>query len=185
MKISATQLPEVKIVEPRVIEDQRGRFFELFRAERFSEAGLADRFVQDNVSLSTRGVVRGLHLQHPFGQAKLICALRGEIFDVAVDVRLGSPTFGKWVGQYLSAKDERQLYIPAGFAHGFAVTSSEAIVVYKCTEYYHPEAERTIRWDDPAIGIRWPVKDPRLSPRDGEAPALADVAREFLPAFAG
>lgn len=183
MKIVATTLPDVKVVEPKVIEDERGRFFELFRAERFSAAGLADRFVQDNVSLSMHGVVRGLHLQHPFGQAKLVCALRGEIFDVAVDVRVGSPTFGRWVGQTLSATDERQLYIPAGFAHGFAVTSAEAIVLYKCTEYYHAEAERTIRWDDPAIGIPWPVTNPLLSAKDRDAPALADLRRDLLPTF--
>jgi dTDP-4-dehydrorhamnose 3,5-epimerase len=183
LKLTPTSLPEVKVVEPRVMEDPRGRFFELFRAERFAAAGLADRFVQDNVSTSTRGVLRGLHLQHPFGQAKLICAVRGEIFDVAVDVRVGSPTFGQWVGQYLSAKDERQFYIPAGFAHGFVVTSSEAIVVYKCSEYYHPEAELTIRWNDPAIGIQWPARDPILSAKDDGAPALADIPPGALPRF--
>jgi len=181
LKLTPTSLPEVKIVEPRVMEDPRGRFFELFRAERFAAAGLADKFVQDNVSSSTRGVLRGLHLQHPFGQAKLICAVRGEIFDVAVDVRVGSPTFGKWVGQYLSAKDEKQFYIPEGFAHGFVVTSSEAIVVYKCTEYYHPESELTIKWNDPAIGIQWPGRDPVLSAKDQAALPLAEIDPATLP----
>jgi dTDP-4-dehydrorhamnose 3,5-epimerase len=184
MKMTPTELPEVKLLEPRVLEDQRGRFFELFRASRFADAGMAERFVQDNVSTSTRGVVRGLHLQHPFGQTKLICALRGEIFDVAVDVRVGSPTFGRWIGQYLSAKDERQLYIPEGFAHGFAVTSAEAIVVYKCSEYYHPEAEHTIRWDDPTIAIQWPVANPIVSSKDRDAGTLDSFPRELLPRYA-
>lgn len=183
MRVTPTSLPDVKLVEPATRSDHRGRFFELCRADDFREAGLPDRFVQDNVSVSHHGVVRGLHLQHPRGQGKLVCVLAGEIFDVAVDVRVGSPTFGKWVGKTLSADAPRQLYIPPGFAHGFAVLSHEAMVLYKCTDYYSPADELTIRWDDPAIGIEWPAMDAVLSERDASSPRLGDMRVELLPRY--
>jgi dTDP-4-dehydrorhamnose 3,5-epimerase len=140
-------------------------------------------FVQDNVSFSKRGVLRGLHYQHPFGQGKLVGVLLGAVFDVAVDVRRGSPTFGRWAGECLSAENKRQLYIPPGFAHGFLVTSAEALVAYKCTEYYHPEAERSIRWDDERIAIAWPLDGPVVSAKDDVAVPLDEMPDELLPAF--
>jgi dTDP-4-dehydrorhamnose 3,5-epimerase len=183
VKVTATALPEVLLVEPRVFGDARGYFFEAYSAKRYADAGIAATFVQDNVSLSQRGVLRGLHFQHPHGQAKLVGVLRGEVFDVAVDVRRGSPRFGGWVGECLSADNKRQLYIPPGFAHGFLVTSEEALFAYKCTEYYHPETERTIRWDDARIGIRWPIEGPVLSLKDNVAVTLDTMPAELLPVF--
>jgi dTDP-4-dehydrorhamnose 3,5-epimerase len=170
----------VLVVEPRAFGDARGYFLEAFHAARYADAGLPAAFVQDNVSLSRRGVLRGLHLQHPNAQGKLVSVLRGEVFDVAVDVRVGSPTFGRWVGEVLSGENLRQLYIPPGYAHGFVVTSDEALFAYKCTAYYDPAAELAVRWDDPAVGIRWPLDDVTLSERDRSAPALADAARRGL-----
>jgi dTDP-4-dehydrorhamnose 3,5-epimerase len=183
VKVTPTQLPDVLLVEPKVFGDARGFFFESYSVRRYAEAGIAAAFVQDNVSLSRRGVLRGLHYQHPFGQGKLVGVLRGAVFDVAVDVRRGSPTFGRWVGECLSAENKRQLYIPPGFAHGFLVTSEEALFAYKCTEYYHPEAERSLRWDDVAIGIEWPVDGPVLSAKDDVALTLDAMPEEFLPEF--
>lgn len=183
MKVTATALPDVLLVEPKVFGDARGYFFEAYSARRYAEAGITATFVQDNVSLSQRGVLRGLHFQHPYGQGKLVGALKGEVFDVAVDVRRGSPTFGRWVGQCLSSENKRQLYVPPGFAHGFLVTSDEAVVAYRCTEYYHPEAERSIRWDDARIGITWPIDGPVLSTKDEVAVTLDAMPEEFLPAF--
>ncbi len=184
MKLLATKLDGVVIIDPTVIGDTRGFFMESFNAQRYADIGIPGPFLQDNISLSQRGVLRGLHLQHPHGQGKLVQALRGEVFDVAVDVRAGSPTFGQWIGEYLSADNRRQLYIPAGFAHGFLVTSDEALFAYKCTEYYHPETERSIRWDDPRIGIHWPARDVSLSAKDREATLLDDVPLELLPSHA-
>jgi dTDP-4-dehydrorhamnose 3,5-epimerase len=183
VKVTELALPGVVLVEPRVFGDARGFFFESFSAARYAEAGIRAPFVQDNVSYSQRGVLRGLHLQHPHGQGKLVHVLRGEVFDVAVDVRVGSPTFGRWTGEYLSADNRRQLYIPPGFAHGFVVTSDDALFVYKCTDYYHPEAERSVRWDDPTIGIVWPLRDVELSAKDRAAPELAAVAPTLLPTY--
>jgi dTDP-4-dehydrorhamnose 3,5-epimerase len=183
VKVTATALPDVLLVEPKVFGDARGYFFESYSARRYAEAGIAATFVQDNVSLSQRGVLRGLHFQHPYGQGKLVGALKGEVFDVAVDVRRGSPMFGRWVGQCLSSENKRQLYIPPGFAHGFLVTSDEALVAYRCTEYYHPEAERSIRWDDARIAIEWPIDGPVLSTKDEVAVRLDALPEEFLPAF--
>lgn len=183
MKVTPTALPDVLLVEPTVFGDARGFFFESYSARRYAEAGIAATFVQDNVSLSQRGVLRGLHFQHPYGQGKLVGALTGEVFDVAVDVRRGSPTFGRWVGECLSAENKRQLYVPPGFAHGFLVMSDEALVAYKCTELYHPEAERSIRWDDPRIAIEWPIDGPVVSTKDVGAPTLDAMPEEFLPAF--
>jgi len=175
MKVTETELPGVLLVEPRIFRDHRGFFFESWSAERYRQAGIPGPFVQDNVSRSSRGVLRGLHFQNPHPQGKLVTVLEGEVFDVAVDLRVGSPTFGKWAGYYLSAENGRQLYIPEGFAHGFVVTSEFAIFSYKCTEYYRPEADRSLRWNDPEIGIEWPVKEPVLSPKDATAPLLNEL----------
>jgi dTDP-4-dehydrorhamnose 3,5-epimerase len=179
-------LPEVLLVEPKVFGDARGYFFESYSARRYAEAGVPGgpaAFVQDNVSYSRRGVLRGLHYQYPFGQGKLVGVLRGEVFDVAVDVRRGSPTFGRWAGECLSEGNKRQLYLPPGFAHGFLVTSPDALVAYKCTDYYHPEAERSIRWDDPRIGIDWPLDQPVVSAKDDVAVTLDAVPEELLPPY--
>ena len=185
MKVTETSLPDVLLVEPKVFGDGRGFFMESFSVARYAEIGIRAEFVQDNVSRSSRGVLRGLHYQHPHGQAKLVWVLEGEVFDVAVDVRVGSPTFGRWSGEYLSADNKRQIYIPAGFAHGFVVTSDAALFLYKCTDYYHPEAERSLRWDDPRIGIEWPTSNVELSAKDREAPLLDAIAPDLLPPYAG
>ena len=181
MKIIATSLPDVLLVEPAVHGDGRGYFFEAFRADRYEAAGINGPFVQDNVSYSRRGVLRGLHFQQPHAQRKLVSVLVGEVFDVAVDVRVGSPTFGEWTGHVLSSDNRRQLYIPEGFAHGFLTMSDEAIFAYKCSEYYRPEAEQVLRWDDAVVGIEWPNRGVVLSPRDGIALALSDIPRTCLP----
>ena len=183
MKVTPTALPEVLLVEPTVFGDARGYFFEAYSARRYAEAGIAAAFVQDNVSRSRRGVLRGLHYQHPHGQGKLVGVLEGEVFDVAVDVRRGSPRFGRWVGECLSADNKRQLYLPPGFAHGFLVTSEDALFAYKCTDYYHPETERSIRWDDARIGIEWPLDGPVVSAKDHVAVTLDAMPAELLPAF--
>ncbi|BBL80618.1 dTDP-4-dehydrorhamnose 3,5-epimerase [Rubrobacter xylanophilus] len=182
MRVLETELPGVLLVEPDVFGDERGFFMESWSGRRYREAGLPERFVQDNLSFSRRGVLRGLHFQHPRGQGKLVSVLRGEVFDVAVDVRRGSPTFGRWVGVSLSEENKRQLYIPPGFAHGFVVLSEAALFFYKCTEYYAPECERTVLWNDPEIGICWPVEEPVLSEKDREAPTLRNMPPGHLPA---
>jgi len=181
-------LPEVLLVEPRVFRDARGSFCELYNAERYAAAGLHASFAQDNLSRSTRGVLRGLHLQHPRGQGKLVTVLAGAVFDVAVDVRRGSPTFGRWTGYTLTAANAHELWVPAGFAHGFLVLEDDTIFSYKCTDVYVPAHELTVRWDDPAIGIRWPEARPGVAPlvseKDAAAPTLAGIA-ERLPLHAG
>ena len=185
MRVTPLAVPEVLLVEPTVIGDARGFFMESFSVRRYADAGIPGRFVQDNVSRSRRGVLRGLHLQHPHAQGKLVSVLEGEVFDVAVDVRVGSPTFGRWVGEYLSAENHRQLYVPPGFAHGFVVTSDDALFTYKCTDYYRPEAEHSVRWDDPAIGIAWPGAGFTLSERDRHARTLAEArVAGCLPSYA-
>lgn len=177
-------LPEVLLVEPQVFGDARGFFMEAYHAGRYADAGIPYTFVQDNVSRSRRGVVRGLHYQEPDAQGKLVSALEGAVWDVAVDVRLGSPTFGRWVAAELSAENKRQLWVPAGFAHGFAVVSDEALFVYKCTAYYRPEHERAVRWDDPSLGITWPIdRPPQLSTRDAVAVPLGEVSPSLLPSY--
>lgn len=181
MKVSPTKLKGVMIIEPDVYEDARGFFLETWAHKRYSEAGLPQTYVQDNLSKSTKGILRGLHLQHPFGQGKLVQVILGEVFDVAVDVRVGSPTFGQWVGSTLSGDNHRQIYIPPGFAHGFCVLSDEALFSYKCTEAYHRETEVGIRWNDPDLGIEWPVTDPQLSAKDAQFPPLRDVSHDRLP----
>lgn len=176
MNVQPTALAGVLILEPRLFEDARGFFYESFNQRAFDEAtGLSRPFVQDNHSQSRRGVLRGLHYQIQQAQGKLVRVLRGEIFDVAVDLRRSSPTFGQWTGALLSAQNRRQLWVPEGFAHGFLVTSEEAEVLYKTTDFYAPAHERSLRWDDPALAIGWPLQDPPLlSAKDAEAAVLAD-----------
>jgi dTDP-4-dehydrorhamnose 3,5-epimerase len=183
MQVIETEIPGVLVIEPKRIGDARGYFSETFHAKRYAELGLIRSFVQDNLSRSSRGVLRGLHLQHPNEQGKLISALRGEIFDVAVDVRTGSPTFGRHVTVTLSEDNGRQFFIPRGFAHGFLVLSETADCFYKCDNFYSLEDEITIRWNDPTLAIDWPTSDPILSPRDSSAPLLADI--KILPQFSG
>lgn len=182
-QVSSFQLPGVLLIEPRIFNDHRGHFFESYHGERYHAHGLPQRFVQDNISHSKRRVLRGLHYQLGSPQGKLVMAIVGEIFDVAVDIRRGSATFGQWVGAMLSSEDHRQIYIPEGFAHGFCVLSETATVLYKCTTYYAPAEERTIRWNDPALGIAWPLTDPILSGKDGGAPILSTMPEEELPLF--
>jgi dTDP-4-dehydrorhamnose 3,5-epimerase len=185
MKVVETELPGVLIVEPDRFGDARGFFQEIWHEGRYEEAGMPGSFVQDNLSLSAHGVLRGLHFQNPNGQGKLVYVLQGEAFDVAVDVRVGSPTFGKWAGVMLSGDSGRQFYIPPGFAHGFCVTGETALFAYKCTDFYNPKTEGAIRWDDPAIGIDWPVSDPTVSDKDAIAPLLADIDSAKLPVYGG
>ncbi|MGC1272212.1 MAG: dTDP-4-dehydrorhamnose 3,5-epimerase [Planctomycetaceae bacterium] len=180
MNIQTTALHGVVIIEPNVFGDSRGFFFETWNRRRYAEAGLDVDFVQDNLSFSQRGTLRGLHFQNPHGQGKLVSVLQGEVYDVAVDIRPGSPTFGRWVGVTLSAENSRQVYVPPGFAHGFCVTSEAALFAYKCTDYYAPQAEATIAWDDPDLAIRWPIRKPILSAKDERGSRLRDVAVERL-----
>lgn len=183
MKVIETSLPGVLLVEPRVFRDERGHFLETWNLERCRVAGLPESFVQDNVSVSRRGVLRGLHYQEPNAQGKLVSVLEGEVFDVAVDIRQGSPNYGRWVGYTLSAANARQLYVPEGFAHGFVVVSEVAVFSYKCTAFYDPNAEGSVRWDDPDLHIDWPVESPILSPKDAAAPRLVELPAERLPRF--
>jgi dTDP-4-dehydrorhamnose 3,5-epimerase len=175
MKIVATVLPGVLIVEPKLFGDQRGFFLEIYHFGKYAENGITHPFVQDNLSRSSYGVLRGLHLQNPSTQGKLVSVMRGKVLDVAVDVRQGSPNFGRHVAVELSEDNRRQLWVPRGFAHGFAVLSETADFFYKCDNLYSPEDEIVVRWDDPAIGIQWGVEKPSLSARDAAAPNLADV----------
>jgi dTDP-4-dehydrorhamnose 3,5-epimerase len=173
----STQLPGVLIVEPKVFADDRGFFIETYKRSDFAAGGIDVDFVQENHSKSVRGTLRGLHFQRaPKAQAKLVRAIEGEVFDVVVDIRKGSPTFGRWEAVELSAENRRSVYVPAGYAHGFCVTSAEAQVVYKTSAEYAPELEGGVRWDDPALAIPWPIAAPILSPRDGRWPTLADLA---------
>lgn len=185
MKIVPTPLAGVLLIEPKVFDDGRGFFLELYRQSRYAEAGIGMSFVQDNHSRSAGGVLRGLHYQIKHPQGKLITVVTGQVFDVAVDIRHGSPTFGQWFGCTLSARDHRQLYIPPGFAHGFCTTSESADVIYKCTDVYRPEDEGGILWSDPKLGIGWPVTAPILSPKDASFPPLDAVPAQRLPAYRG
>ena len=175
MKVTETSLPGVKLIEPTVFGDARGFFMEVYHADKFIENGLPETFVQDNHSRSSKGVLRGLHYQFPQWQGKLVRAIRGEVFDVAVDIRPESPQFGQWVGEYLSEENQRQLYIPPGFAHGFCVVSDVAEVTYKCTSLYKPADDAAVRWNDPQIGIEWTVENPELSQKDANAPLLSEI----------
>jgi dTDP-4-dehydrorhamnose 3,5-epimerase len=174
MKATPTAIPDVLLIEPAVFGDARGFFYESWNRKAFAAAiGRDAEFVQDNHSASARGVLRGLHYQVGRPQGKLVRVVAGEVFDVAVDLRRASPTFGRWVGERLSARDKRMLWIPEGFAHGFLVLSETAEFVYKTTEYYVPELDRSLLWNDPAVGVRWPMAgEPLLKPRDAQAPTL-------------
>ena len=183
MKVNPTALPGVLLIEPRVFGDDRGFFLETYNRVRFAEHGIFDAFVQDNHSHSMKNVVRGLHFQEPNPQGKLLRVVRGSVFDVAVDIRRGSPTFGKWFGAELSGDNKRQLWVPAGFAHGFWVLEDHTDVEYKCTAMYDPASERSIRFDDPAIGIEWPKGNAILSDKDRAAPFLKDAP--VLPRYNG
>ncbi|WP_278182913.1 dTDP-4-dehydrorhamnose 3,5-epimerase [Vibrio misgurnus] len=177
MKVIDTKIPDVKIIEPNVFGDERGFFMETWNQKRFEElvTGKPTTFVQDNHSKSKKGILRGLHYQTENTQGKLVRVVYGEVFDVAVDIRKNSPTFGQWIGEYLSAENKRQLWIPEGFAHGFYVTSDEAEFVYKCTDFYNPQAELSIKWDDLDIGIKWPITiAPQLSEKDKNAIKLIE-----------
>jgi dTDP-4-dehydrorhamnose 3,5-epimerase len=175
MEFQRLELPEVILVKPKVHRDDRGFFLETYHQRKFAEGGITAAFVQDNYSYSVRGTLRGLHAQLNKPQGKLVRTVVGEIFDVAVDIRRDSPTFGKWVGEILSGENLHQLWVPPGFAHGFCVLSETAHVLYKCTELYDPEDEIVIAWNDPRIGIDWPIESPLLSPRDLAAPKLVEI----------
>lgn len=183
MNVVQTKLPGMLIIEPRVFGDARGFFMETWHQQRYAEAGISERFVQDNLSFSRRGILRGLHYQHPQGQGKLVYVLQGEVFDVAVDVRVGSPTFGRWVGVTLSAENKRQCYIPPGYAHGFCVMSETALFSYKCTDFYNAATEGGVLWNDPNIGITWPVHSPSLSEKDAKALRLENIPAAQLPVW--
>ena len=183
MKIIETDLSGCVVIEPAVHGDARGFFYESFNAQRFADAGFDVRFVQTNVSRSARGVLRGLHYQCPNPQGKLVSVLEGEVYDVAVDIRVGSPTYGRWAAAMLSADNKRHFWVPEGFAHGFAVLSEHATFVYQCTTLYDRAADAAIRWNDAVLAIDWPVAEPSLSDKDMNAPFLADVPRERLPTY--
>lgn len=180
MNVIACEIQGLLVIEPKVFGDARGFFMELWNQKNYREAGLHWNFVQDNVSFSRRGTLRGLHFQNPQAQGKLVFVLQGEVFDVAVDIRRGSPTFGKWHGLNLSAENKRQFFIPPGFAHGFAVLSETATFAYKCTEFYNPVHELSVAWNDPDIGIQWPLDGPQLSEKDSRALRLKDLPHERL-----
>jgi dTDP-4-dehydrorhamnose 3,5-epimerase len=181
MHVIATEVPDVLIIDPKLFGDQRGFFLETYQSTRYVEHGISRPFVQDNLSRSAHGVLRGLHLQTPKAQGKLVSVMRGRVLDVAVDVRVGSPHFGRHVAVELSEDNRRQLWVPRGFAHGFVVLSETADFFYKCDEFYHPKDEIVVRWNDPAIGIKWGVENPSLAARDAAAPLLSELKN--LPVF--
>jgi dTDP-4-dehydrorhamnose 3,5-epimerase len=180
MNVVATAIPDVLVIKPRVFEDSRGFFFETYQSRRFAEAGIDETFVQDNHSGSRQGVLRGLHFQTQHPQGKLVRVVVGSVYDVAVDLRPASATYGKWIGQNLSAETREQLWIPPGFVHGFYVTSDWAEVVYKVTDYWYPEDEQTLLWNDPEVGIDWPLvngRPPMLSPKDAAGKTLRQLGQ--------
>lgn len=183
--IEHTPLPGVLLIKPFKFGDDRGYFLETFRDSSYRQLGLDIPFLQDNISMSTRGVIRGLHFQWPQPQAKLISVSYGAIFDVAVDVRHGSPTFGQWHGIELSAHNAWQLYVPKGFAHGFCALDDYNVISYKCSDYYSPETEHAIVWNDSDIGITWPLSNPLISPKDANGKRLRDIPSIFLPSYSG
>jgi dTDP-4-dehydrorhamnose 3,5-epimerase len=178
-----TDLPGVCLIEPEVFEDSRGAFFETYQREKFAALGIDTIFVQHNQSLTRTGVLRGLHYQLMHPQAKLCRVIAGEVFDVAVDIRVGSPSFGRWTGMVLSAANRRQVFVPRGFAHGFIARSERAEFIYQCDDFYHPEDEYGVRWNDPALAIQWGVAAPELAPRDASYPRLSAIASELLPRY--
>lgn len=181
MKVTPLDLPGLALISLKRFGDDRGWFAETWQVDRYRELGTGAGFVQDNLVRSVRGVLRGLHAQQPHPQGKLVQVLEGRIFDVAVDLRVGSPAFGRWQGVELSGEEPTQFYVPPGFAHGYYVLSETALISYKCSDLYHPEAEIGIRWDDPDLGIGWPLQgEPLLSAKDREAPHLADIPEERL-----
>ena len=182
MRVTPIDIHGVLLLEPSVISDHRGCFLETYHEQRYRDAGITEQFVQDNCSRSIRNTMRGLHFQEPHGQGKLVMALEGTVYDVVVDIRKGSPTFGKWYGVELSGKNLHQLYIPPGCAHGFCVTSETATFLYKCTAYYSPRDERGISWNDPALGIRGPISEPILSPKDQAYRTIKEMDPE-LPVY--
>jgi len=181
--VLTTKLDGVYIIEPQAFYDNRGFFLETYHQRRYAESGINRNFVQDNLSRSVRGSLRGLHYQLQHAQAKLIQVIKGAVFDVVVDIRLGSPNFGQWAGVSLSEENKRQLFVPEGFAHGFCVLSEAADVVYKCTDFYAPEDEGGILWSDPDLAIDWPISEPLISVKDSRLPRLADVPPERLPGY--
>lgn len=183
MRVVPTELPGVLIVEPKIFADARGFFVETWQRERYAAFGMPSEWVQDNISSSTRGVLRGLHYQFPQPQAKLVYVIEGEILDVAMDIRRGSPTFGRSVAVTLNSREKRQVYLPAGFAHGFAVTSPTATIGYKCSTPYVAEHDRGVRWNDPDLQIAWPITEPVLSEKDSRLPRLCDIPAELLPPY--
>jgi dTDP-4-dehydrorhamnose 3,5-epimerase len=180
MKVVRCDIAGLLIVEPKVFGDARGFFMETWHEQRYREAGLDLHFVQDNLSSSRRGTLRGLHFQNPHSQGKLVSVIEGEVFDVAVDLRRSSPTFGRWHGVNLSAQNRLQFFVPPGFAHGFAVLSETALFAYKCTEFYSPNDELTLLWNDPDVGVRWPVSDPALSEKDKKGLRLRELPTDRL-----
>ena len=185
MKVIETKIPDVLIIEPKVFSDHRGFFMETYQLQKYSCLGVEGRFVQDNLSYSKYGTLRGLHFQNPHGQGKLVSVLAGSVFDVAVDIRIGSPWFGQWVGCTISAENRRQIWIPPGFAHGFCVTSKTATFTYKCTDYYAPESEHTIMWNDPTLAIGWPIDNPVVSEKDLRGLAFEDIQVSHLSDYEG
>ena len=185
MNIVRTDIEGVLIFEPKAFGDPRGFFMETWSRNRYTDAGLAVDFVQDNVSSSTKGVLRGLHYQYPQPQGKLVQVLRGEVLDVAVDIRVGSPTFGRAVTCVLSEDNHKQFYVPEGFAHGFCVLSEMALFSYKCTNYYNPKTEGGVLWNDPDLAIDWPMDEPALSEKDRICPRLKDIPKDQLPVYKG
>lgn len=189
MNVTQTKIPGVLVIEPKIWGDDRGFFLETYQNDRYAEAGVATAFVQDNLSFSRRGVLRGLHFQNPRTQGKLIQVIEGRVWDVVVDIRVGSPTFGQWVGIDLDGKAKRQVWVPAGMAHGFVVTSETALFSYKCTDLYSPATEHCVAWDDPDIGVTWPLDEVggvaalQLSPKDKAGKRLKDIDRAVLPVF--
>jgi dTDP-4-dehydrorhamnose 3,5-epimerase len=185
MKVHKTELDGVLIIEPDVFADKRGYLMESYQRKRYADAGLKADFVQDNLSFSKKGTLRGLHYQYPKAQAKLVQVIQGEVFDVVVDIRRGSPTFGRWINEYLSDKNKRQIFVPEGFAHGFCVLSNTSIFHYKCSDFYAPKYERGIIWSDPAIGIKWPITEVLLSDKDRKYRCLKDIPNDHMPEYMG
>lgn len=183
MNVVETNLPGALVIEPKIFPDTRGFFLETYNLKKYREFGLSNEFVQDNLSYSIKGTLRGLHYQYPHSQAKLVQVLSGEVFDVAVDIRNGSPTFGQWFGIALSFENKKQVFIPKGFAHGFCVLSDHALFSYKCDDFYAPDCEHGIIWSDPSLGIDWLVNDPIVSEKDEKYSSLKDIPKDKLPVY--